>query len=61
MWALDRSKLIVGACMGWLAFRLCGRNGNDKPARLVLTQPPQVKITWNHLMRQPDVDVAQAR
>jgi hypothetical protein len=40
---------------------LCERNGNDKPARLVLTHPAEVEIPWDHLMRHPDVDVAQAR
>jgi hypothetical protein len=57
MRALDRSKLVVGSSHGRLAFCLCERNGNDKAARLVLTHPAEVLIPWDHLMRQPDVDV----
>jgi hypothetical protein len=61
MRALDRSQLVVEFSRGRLASCLCERNGNDKPARLVLTHPADVGIAWDHLMRHPDVDVAQAR
>lgn len=61
MRALDRSKLVAGFCQGRLASGLCERNGNDTPTRLVLTHPAEVDLPWDHLMRHPDVDVAQAR
>ena len=61
MRALDRSKLVVGLSRGRLASCLCESNGNDGPARLVLAYPAEVEVAWNHLMRDSDLDMAQAR
>src|SRR5215510_1545635 len=61
MRALDRSKLVLGLSRGRLASRWWESNGNDSPARLVLAHPAEVEITWDHLMRNSDVDMAQAQ
>jgi hypothetical protein len=61
MRALDRSKLVLGFSRAGLASCLRERNGNDKPAGLVLAHPTEVLIPGDHVMRDPDVDVAQAR
>jgi hypothetical protein len=58
MWALDRSQLIIEICRRFAAER-CRRNRDDSPARSILTQPPDINITGHHLLRRPDVDVAQ--
>jgi hypothetical protein len=58
MRALERGKLVVRFGRGRLGSCRCERNGNDESARLVLTQPAEVGIAGDHLVLEPDVDVA---
>src|ERR1022692_2776123 len=58
MRTFDRSQLIVEIRQRITA-RCCGRNRDDSPARSILTQPTYVELARHHLLRRPDVDVAQ--
>jgi len=58
MRTLDRSQLIIEICQRFAA-RCCRRNRDDLPARSILTQPPYIEFARHHLLRCPDIDVAQ--
>ena len=60
MRAFDRSQLIIEIRQRFAA-RCCSRNRDDSPARSVLTQPSYVDLARHHLLRRPDIDVAQRR
>ena len=60
MKAFDRSQLIIEIRQRFAA-RCCSRNRDDSPARSVLTQPSYVDLAGRHLLRRPDIDVAQRR
>src|ERR1019366_5341341 len=58
MRTFDRRQLIVEIRRRFAA-RCCGPNRNDSPARSVPTQPAYIKLARHHLLRRPDIDVAQ--
>jgi hypothetical protein len=58
MWTFDRSQLVIEIRQCFAALR-CVRNRNDSPARSTLTQPAYVDLARHHLLRRPDIDVAQ--
>jgi len=58
MRTLDRSQLIIEIRQRFAA-RCCRHSRNDQPARSILTQPPDVDLARHHLLRHPDIDVAQ--
>jgi hypothetical protein len=58
MWTFDRSQLVIETRERFAA-RCCVRNRNDSPARSALTQPAYVNLARHHLLRRPDIDVAQ--
>jgi hypothetical protein len=58
MRAFDRSQLIVEIS---LTARWWGRKGDHQPAGSVLTQPTDVELFRDHLLRGPDINVAQRR
>jgi len=58
MWTFDRSQLVIEIRQRFAA-RRCVRNRNDSPARSTLTQPAYVDLARDHLLRRPDIDVAQ--
>src|SRR5271169_2300763 len=58
MRAFDRSQLIIEIRQRF-ATRCYGRNRDNSPARSNLTQPPYVDLARHHLLRRPDIDVAQ--
>jgi hypothetical protein len=60
MRAFDRSQLIIKIRQRFAA-RCCSRNRDDSPARSVLTQPSYVDLARHHLLRRPDINVAQRR
>jgi hypothetical protein len=58
MRAFDRSQLIIEIRQRFAA-RWYRRNRDDSTARSILTQPPYIDFARHHLLRRPDVDVAQ--
>jgi hypothetical protein len=58
MRTLDRSQLIIEIRQRFAA-QCCRRNRDDSAARSIFTQPPYVDLARHHLLRRPDIDVAQ--
>lgn len=57
MRAFDRGQLIIES--RWFVARCAGRSRNHETAPFVFAQPPNVGLARDHLLRRPDVDVAQ--
>jgi hypothetical protein len=58
MRAFDRSQLIIEIRRRFAA-GCCGRSRNYEPARSILTRPPHIDLARYHLLRWPNIDMAQ--
>jgi hypothetical protein len=59
MGAFERRQLIIDFPHGHFGSCRWECDGNDDPAGPVLTQPPQVAISRNHLLLRHEVDMAR--